>query len=265
MRRLRIKEDVRMTLGQHLDELRRRLLLSLAGLSVATCIGLIFAQPLIDLLSAPYAYVMADAASKPVLIVTSLSEGLMLYMRVAICGGLVAGAPWIIWQIWMFVAAGLHESEKRLVRRVVPVSAGLFVSGALFFLLVVSYPIIRFFHGFNQWMGVRELISVQSHIDFMISMMLVFGVGFQMPVVVMVLSKVGLVSVSVLNRYRRHVIVGILIFAALVTSPSVVDQVLLAVPMWLLYEFGVLLAWLFERRMARAEIAGRISVEQTGE
>ena len=119
------------------------------------------------------------------------------------------------------------------------------LASAAFFLLAVSEYLLRFFIGFNKYLGVQPVITLQSHVSLMTSLMLVFGLAFQTPLVVVVLAKMGLVTMGTLNHYRRHVIVSILILAAFATSPSPVDQILLAVPMWLLYEMGVLLVYLF--------------------
>ena len=145
----------------------------------------------------------------------------------------------------MFIAAGLYAKERRYVLYSVPFSAMLFVGGAMFFLFVGSLPLMRFFVGFNRWLGVRPVIMLKDHISFMTRLMLVFGLAFETPLAVVVLAKAGLVTANTFSRYRKHVVVCILIFAAIVTSPSPIDQVALALPMYLLFELGVLLAYIF--------------------
>ena len=126
----------------------------------------------------------------------------------------------------------------------VPSSAVLFVTGAIFFLLIVSRPMFSFLIGFYTWLEMEPRITFSNYVSFVTRMMVVFGLGFQTPLAVLLLAKMGLVTVKKLNKYRRHVVVGTLILAAVCTSPSPVDQILLAIPMWLLYELGVLLTWL---------------------
>jgi sec-independent protein translocase protein TatC len=148
----------------------------------------------------------------------------------------------------MFVSAGLYPHERRYVVFAVPMSVALFVGGAAFFLLAAAVPAMRFLIGFGTWLGVKPVITLQEHISFITTMMLVFGLMFQTPMVVLVLAKMGLVSVRTLNKYRRHVIVAIVILAAVATPPDPVDQIILAVPMYLLFELGVLLAYVFVGR-----------------
>jgi len=166
--------------------------------------------------------------------------------------GLVLASPWVIYQLWMFVAAGLYLKERRLILYSVPFSALLFLGGAAFFLFVASVPLLTFMVRFNQWLGLRHVIMLNDYIGFIGWTMFVFGLAFQLPLVVLVLSWVGLISLGQLNHYRRHVIVGVLVFAAVVTSPSPVDQIVLAVPMWMLYELGVLLSYLLIFRPRRS-------------
>ncbi len=240
--------DVEMTLSEHLDELRRRLIYALAGLAAAMAVMAFATRRLLGELTRPFHAVMDPIDPDARLVVLEPTEAFLIYFRVALIAGLVVSAPWIAYHLWMFVAAGLYPREKRFVRRAVPFSAILFIAGAVFFLYVVSEPMLAFFVGFGSWMGVTPAITLSSHVRFMTRLMLVFGLGFQTPLVVLVLARVGLVTPRQLAHYRRHVIVGLLVFAALATSPSPVDQILLAVPMWLLYELGVILAKISVRR-----------------
>lgn len=243
-------DSTRMTLGEHLEELRKRLFWALLGLGLAMCITLPCGKYIIeDVLKRPYTRIMGEFGLEADLTVLTMVGGITVYIRVALVSGLVLASPWVFYQLWQFIAAGLYTKEKRYVHYAVPCSAGLFLIGAVFFLTVVSDQMFRFFIWFNTvYMNVKMVITLDKYITLVCLMMLVFGVAFQTPLAVLLLSKMGLVSTRTLNRYRKHVIVGMLILAALVTSPSPVDQVLLAVPMWLLYELGVLLAYLLVER-----------------
>jgi sec-independent protein translocase protein TatC len=179
-----------------------------------------------------------------------------MYFRVGLYAGAILAAPWIFYQLWMFVSAGLYKRERRYVLYALPFSAGLFVTGAVFFLLVVSKPMLAFLLGFNSWLELQSIITFEEHVEFVTNMMLVFGLCFQMPLAVLTLAKVGIVSLAGLNKYRRHAIVVILIVAAIVTvSPSPLDQLVLAIPMWLLYELGVVLTYFLVEKPRRREEA----------
>jgi sec-independent protein translocase protein TatC len=240
----------KMTLIEHLDELRSRLIRALIGLGVGMVIALILSQPVLQVIERPF----NEAVGKP-LVTTDIMVPFNIYMQIALYMGLVIGAPWIFYQIWMFVAAGLYTHERKYVVYAVPFSAGLFITGALFFLFYVSPMLLKAFNIFNKWMGVEMMVTLDNHVTFMTNMMLVFGFCFQMPIAVLLLGKMGLVTVKTLGRYRKHMIVAILILAALVTGPSPLDQISLAIPMWMLYELGVLLVYLLVERKRRAEDA----------
>lgn len=246
-------EQTRMSLGEHLEELRRRLIYAIIGLAVAT--GAMFAvtPSLLQFLERPFVEVMSSYGLPPKLLMMDYQSGLALYMQIALYGGLVLASPWIFVQIWMFISAGLYQREKRYVVIAVPASATLFVAGAAFFLLLIAKPILYFFVGFNRWMGAENWVTFENHIDFMLEMMVIFGLAFQTPVVIFLLSLMGLVTTRRLNHYRRHVIIAIFILASIVmASPSPLDQIAMAVPMCLLYELGALLVYLRERRKRRS-------------
>jgi sec-independent protein translocase protein TatC len=240
----------KMTLVEHLDELRTRIIRALIGLGVGMVIALILSQPVLKIIERPFTLAVGKT-----LIYTEMMVPFNVYMQIALYMGLIIGAPWIFYQIWMFVAAGLYKHERKYVVYAVPFSATLFIAGAMFFLFYVSPMLLKAFNMFNDWMGVEPMVTLDSHVTFMTNMMLVFGFCFQMPIAVLILGKMGLVTVKTLGRFRRHIIVAILILAAVLTGPSPLDQISLAIPMWMLYELGVLLVYFLVEKKRRAEDA----------
>ena len=245
--------DRQMSFGDHLEELRLRLIHALIGLVVALVVCMVFGKWIFDFLEYPYVRVMQERGESPDLTVLKPAGGILIYFRVSLYAALLVAGPWILYQMWRFIAVGLYPHERRYVNRAVPFSVSLFIGGAMFFVFVVCEKMLHFFFFFNNWIGVKAMITLDHHIKFMTNMMLVFGIGFQTPLVVFVLGKVGLTSVRGLSHYRRHVILAMLIFAAMFTSPSPVDQFLLAVPMWLLYELGIFLVYYFVERKKMKE------------
>lgn len=240
--------EKRMTLGEHLEDLRRRLIYAIIGLVIGMGISLFFGQQIIEVLKDPYVKVMEEFGLKPDLAVLDWTSSFTTYLKVSLICGVVVAAPWIFYQLWMFVSAGLYPRERRYVLFAVPFSAGLFVCGAAFFLFVMAPYVLRFLMGFTAWMGLTPVITLQSHIGFMTGMMLIFAVAFQTPLLVLLLVKMGAVSLKTFNKYRKHVIVAILIIAAIVTPPDPFSQIALALPLWLLYELGILLSLIFTRK-----------------
>ncbi len=249
------ESETSMPLSEHLDELRRRVLWALAGLAVCVAAAMCFGGEILSLLEQPYRAVMTSRGGGQLLVLKA-ADGFLIYMRVSLIAGLILASPWVFYQFWAFVAAGLHQREKRYAILAVPCSAGLFVAGAAFFLFVAAVPLMRFFLAFNDSLGLATTLTLGNHIAMMTGMMLAFGLGFQMPLVVALLGAMGLVSPGSLGKYRRHVIVILLIFAALVTSPSPIDQIALALPMWLLYELGILLVKLGNRQTGKKTFHG---------
>ena len=246
--------DHQMSFGDHLEEFRHRLIHALIGLVVALVVCMVFGKWIFDFLKHPYVLVMTERGESTDLMVLKVTGGILTYFRVSLYTSLVFAGPWILYQFWRFIAVGLYPNERRYVHASVPFSAALFIGGALFFVFVVCVQMLRFFFMFNEWLGIKGMITLDNHIKFMTNMMLVFGIGFQTPLVVFVLGKVGLVSLKTFKHYRRHVVLGMLVFSAMFTSPSPVDQFLLAVPMWLLYELGIFLVWYFvERKRLRED------------
>lgn len=241
-------DQKRMTVGEHLEELRQRLIYSLCAIAAGMAICLTFASRIVALLEGPYMRAMESLELQPRLIVLEVSGGLTTVLKVAFYAGLVIASPVVIHQTWLFVAAGLYERERRHVRWAVPFSAALFVAGAAFFLMAISERIIYYLLGLSVWLGITPTITFASFIGFMLKMMVVFGVAFQTPLAIVVLTAAGLVGPGKLSHFRRHVIVAILILAALLTPPDPFSQIALALPMWLLYELGVLLSWLYVRK-----------------
>ncbi|MFB3892820.1 MAG: twin-arginine translocase subunit TatC [Phycisphaerae bacterium] len=250
----------RMTLGEHLDDLRKRLFLSVIGLTAAMILALIFGRELLNWIRHPYVVAMEKAGLKPDMNVFGVTEAFTMYLRVALYAGIVLASPWIIYQLWMFIGAGLYKREKRWVKMAVPFFVVLFATGAVF-AVFLSIPAMRFFFSFGQNLfgsgeGVKLVIKLEDYIDFMTNLVLAFGAVFQMPLVVLVLAKIGLVDMRKLNRYRRHVIVAIAAIAAVLAPPDLGSMIAMVVPMWVLYEFGVLLAWLLILRKRKPQPEG---------
>ncbi len=243
-----------MSLGEHLEEFRIRLFYALGGLLVTTIVGFYFGKNLVELFKKPYIIAMEMNNKTPDLVILTITGGFTTYLKVSLVTGLVLGSPWILYHLWMFISAGLYHKERRAVMIAVPFSVLLFITGSLFFMFVVSIPVLNFFIDINDWLELEQAVTFQSHISMMISMILVFGMAFQLPLVLFVLAKIGLVPLRTLRKYRKHAAVGSLIASALLTPPDPFSQLSLAIPLYMLYELGIILVRVFVGKGHRDEI-----------
>ena len=246
-------EDLpRMSLGDHLEDLRKRLILAILGLSVAVGLSLLAGRTVISWIEYPYQQAMLHMGKPIDLKVLEVTGAFTMYLKVSFYAGLVMASPWVFYQLWQFVAAGLFRRERKYVYMAIPFSVLLFLGWAAFAVLL-SIPAIEFFIRFGDSLHLEPIITLYEYVSFMMNLLLAFGIVFQMPLVVLVLAKVGLVNMGTLRRYRRHVLVGISIVAAILAPPDILSMIAMALPMWLLYELGVLMSWLLIFRKRPAE------------
>ncbi len=228
----------KMTLMQHFSELRRRILWTVLIFVFALVVGWYVSPWLQEFLTAPLLSVWQDGA----LIYTGISDGLMIRFSLAITFGLMILMPVALWHIWAYVAPALKKNEKKFIFPIVILSPVLFVLGAAFAFFVLFPFVFRFFMELNNTAPVPAIIlpSARDYLSFAIGMLKIFGVAFQLPLVLVMLNRLGLLPRSVMTRARRYAIIIIVIMAAVLTPPDVISQILLAVPMWLLFEISVL-------------------------
>lgn len=172
----------------------------------------------------------------------NVTEAFMVYFKVCLLCGLVLGSPWIFYQIWAFIAAGLYPHEKKLVNVYLPVSLGLFLAGVFMCQIVVIPRAIEALLWFNEWIGLKPDLRLNEWLGFAIMLPVVFGVSFQTPLVMVLLGRLGIMSAKTFRDYRRIAWFVLAIFAAVITpTPDAVTMLLLWVPIGLLYELGIFL------------------------
>ena len=237
--------DSTMSLGDHLEELRMRLLYALAGVVVCAIIGFFLGRRIIAFLEGPYIDVMGEKAR---LMALGPADGFISYVKISLVTGLILASPWVFYHLWMFVAAGLYPHEKKYVYIAAPFSAALFVAGVLFFIIVVCPLTLGFLVKINNFLSLSSQFSFRLYIAFVTHLMLVFGIAFQTPTAIFFLNRTGLVSLEALSRSRKYVVLLIVIVAAMATPPDVVSQIALAIPLYLLFELGILLSYFAGRK-----------------
>jgi sec-independent protein translocase protein TatC len=301
-----------MSLGDHLEELRARLILAILGLAVGMTVSLIFGTQILHILEWPYNKAIRGRAETRLkaaapqretealglvnaffntltdrlatdpnaprdldpnrvaflhdvcvqavqewvrgphaasndglgsLISLAPAEAFMAYMKIAMIAGLILTCPWVFYQLWMFVAAGLYPKERQYIYKAVPFSAALFIIGALFFLFVIARVTLAFFLGFGDIVNVASQWTLQKYVSFVTLLMLVFGLAFQTPIAVFVLVRTGLVAIKTLRTYRKYVLLGLAVVSAIATpSPDPLSMLALLIPLYALYELGIVLS-----------------------
>lgn len=246
-------EEMRQgTFLEHLDEMRRRLIISLAAFFLAAVPPFLFADRLLDILISPLTGVV------PSVYFFSPADAFVVKIKVVFLCAAVIASPVILGQIWSFISPGLYGNEKKAVLPLILLTSGLFVSGALFCFTQVVPLALHFLIGM-QTSTMQPLVSISEYLSFVTSMALGFGVAFDLPVFVLALVGSGIVSSRTLNKFQRVAVLLIFIVAAVLTpGPDVASQFLLAVPLLVLFEVSVLCAVLLEK--FRAKKSSKVSV-----
>jgi sec-independent protein translocase protein TatC len=239
-------EAHRMPLIEHLRELRRRLMVAAASVVVGMLISLAFTDQILAFLTAPALIALEEANIEGGLsMVNSPFEGINVYLRAAFLGALVLSSPVVSLQAWLFVAPGLYGNERRTVIPLTLSSTFLFLLGAAFAYYVIFPYAFPFFFSVVE---AQVNLSLEGYLGAVIKMMMAFGASFQLPVVVYFLARLGLIDHIDMLRGFRYAIVAIFIVAAIITPPDVLTQVLLSIPLTILYGVGIVVAWLFSTK-----------------
>ncbi len=265
-------DDTSAPLIEHLAELRTRLIRSILAFAVGMILCFIVAEPLLQFLSEPIAEVLRARGEDPRLIFTAPQEKFFVLVRISFIGGFALAFPVIAHQLWRFVAPGLYKSEKNAFLPFIISSPLLFLMGAAFAHYVVTPMAMNFFIGFSdaipalatiltggevgtvaetpasQELSTVFLGSVRESLDLSLKFIFAFGLCFQLPVLLTLMGKAGLVSARGLADTRRYAVVGILVLAAVVTPPDVISQVILFVVVYGLYEISILLVRRVEKK-----------------
>ncbi|MBI2845540.1 MAG: twin-arginine translocase subunit TatC [Chloroflexi bacterium] len=223
-----------MSLLEHLSELRYRLILSLLALGAGTVISLVFAREIFQLLLLP--------VGGGTVIALNPTETIVVYFKVSILSGLVLAMPVILYQFIRFLAPGLTPREKRYLYLLVPAASLSFALGVVFAASVILPFAVNYLQGFLSDV-VTQTWAISPYIDFVVTFLLAMGLVFETPLVIFFLAKIGIVTPAFLSHYRRHAIVLIAVIAAVITpTPDPFNMMLVMLPLWGLYEVGILLA-----------------------
>jgi sec-independent protein translocase protein TatC len=231
-------EGAQETFISHLVELRMRLVRSLVAVVVVLVLLFPWAKEIYAALAAPLLKSLPKGAT---MIATDVTGTFFVPLKVTAMAAFLVALPYVLWQVWAFVAPGLYQHEKRLALPVI-VSSFLFFLLGMAFAYFVVFPIAFGFFAAYAPDGVTMMTDIDKYLSFVLAMFLAFGLTFEVPVVVIVLVRMRVVTIPQLKAIRSYVIVGAFVVGAIFTPPDIVSQLLLAIPLWLLYELGILMA-----------------------
>jgi sec-independent protein translocase protein TatC len=242
--------DDKMPFMEHLGELRVRIMRALIGVLIGALIPLYFSQRIVDWLAQPVTRLGHE------LVFTAPAEAFWVQVKVGLVCGLFLSAPVVLWQVWAFVSPGLHAHEKKYAVPFVLVGSLMFLAGGAFALFVVVPYALTFLLGYARPGVLKPMITIQNHVDFFLKFTLAFGVIFELPLAMTLLARMGAVTSRTLARHRKYAVLGSFVVAAILTpTPDAFNQAMMAGPLIVLYEVGIVSARIFGKRPAPAPVA----------
>lgn len=233
------------SITSHLIELRQRVIYIIAGILVFFLVCLPFSQQLFEQFAQPVLQSLSDNEN---LIIRKPLDSFLIPLKLCLFLGVVFSLPWILYQIWGFIAPGLYKRERKIIAPLVISTTGLFYLGVLFAYFVVLPLAFSFLAGFAPD-GTEYGPDIADYFSFVFTVFFAFGIAFEIPVATVLLVIAGVTEVESLKSKRRYVIVGAFVFGMLLTPPDMISQTLLAIPMWALFEIGLLVAARLEKKM----------------
>jgi sec-independent protein translocase protein TatC len=249
------EDDVKMPLLEHLTELRSRLLYSVVGFVIAFVFCFYFWKPVLDVITAPLERACVAQGKPCPVIYTSLIEPFFTQIKIGAFGAFCITFPLIAAQLYKFVAPGLYKNERMAFVPFLVATPIMFAVGATFLYFVLLPMALHFFVGYQQYANIELMPKIGEYIDLVMKLVFAFGLCFELPVVLTLLAKVGIVSSQGLRDKRRYAIIAVTVVAAIFTPPDAISMLSLAIPMVGLYEISIWLARMVEKKRAEAEAA----------
>jgi sec-independent protein translocase protein TatC len=231
---------------EHLGELRDRLVRSFIAVGIGFVIAYFFKEKLFEILTAPLIVAMGETGNSK-MIFTGLPEAFFTYLKVSLLAGVLVSTPVLFYEFWMFVSPGLYRTEKKYLLPIVILSVFFFIVGSSFGYFIVFPYGFKFFLGFANE-NINAMPSMKEYLGFASKMLLAFGFVFELPLVLTFMARMGLVTVDFLKKNRKYALLLFFVGAALITPPDVVTQIMMALPLMILYEISIIGARVFGKK-----------------
>ncbi|WP_077614254.1 twin-arginine translocase subunit TatC [Caenibacillus caldisaponilyticus] len=228
--------EKKMSVSEHLEELRRRLLIIVVGFVATFIIGFFLSKPVILFLQ------RSETARGIHMNAFRITDPFQVYLQTAFVIGLVLLAPLILYQIWAFISPGLYEHERRVTLAYIPLIIALFLSGVAFSYFVLFPYVLHFMANLSESLGIQNVIGINEYFQFLFRLTLPFGFVFELPVLIMFLTRLGVLTPAFLAKIRKYAYFVLLIIAGIITPPDVVSQLIVMVPLVILYELSLMIS-----------------------
>ncbi len=228
--------DTPMSITEHLEELRKRLIVSVIGFAIAFGVGFFLAKPTI-------LYLQHSQAAKGIeMNYFRVTDPFNLFMQMAFVIGLIIVSPLLLYQLWAFVSPGLYKQERRVTLSYIPIMVVLFLAGVAFAFYVLFPYVLHFMTTLSDSLNIKSVIGINEYFHFLLQLTIPFGFVFELPVLVMFLTRLGMITPFFLGKIRKYAYFVLLIVAGLITPPDVMSQLIVMIPLVVLYELSVLIS-----------------------
>ncbi|MDX8363298.1 twin-arginine translocase subunit TatC [Cytobacillus sp. IB215316] len=242
-----MNDSKEMSVYDHIGELRKRLIIAAVFFVMATIGSFFLAEPIIVYLQ------QADEAKELTMNAFSLTDPIKIYMQFAFIIAFVITAPVILYQLWAFISPGLYEKERKITLSYIPISVLLFLGGVSFSYFILFPFVIEFMTRISERLTVNQVIGINEYFQFLFKITIPFGILFQLPVVVMFLTRLGIVSPMFLAKIRKYAYFVLLVIAAFITPPELISHLMVTIPLFILYEISIFISKITFRKVEKLE------------
>lgn len=248
-----------LTVIEHVEELRKRLFISAVFFAIALFVGFYLAKPIIKYIQ------YSDEAKQLTLNAFNVTDPLAVYLQVSVIVAFILTSPVLLHQLWAFITPGLHETERKATLKYIPYAFFLFLGGLSFSYFVLFPYVMKFMMGLSTDLGIEQTIGINEYFSFLFRLVVPFGLVFQLPVVTLFLARIGVLNPELMVKFRKYSYFVLLVIAVLLAPPDFISNVIVAVPLFILYEVSIVIAKVGYRKYLAAEALREAEEQQEAE